>query len=416
MSTTLSALMPSPAPAQLKRDIQVISLVGVGHGVSHFYHLILAPLFPFLKVAFNLTYPQLGWLMSVFFIVSGVGQALSGFVVDKVGAFKVLCFGMTCLMLSAIALSVAPNYPFLLLGAMLAGLGNSIFHPSDYSILNQQVSAKRLGYAYSVHGISGNIGWACAPLFLIPVATLYSWRSALCAAAILPLTMIILFVLNRNLLATTIHTHNPNAQIKTPNNSTLHFLKLPAVWLCFAFFFITSMSLGGIQSFAVESLQKVYGVTLAMATSAYSAYMFSSAMGMLLGGYLANKVTRHDYIIAAAFTVSGGICWFISTGIAPTWLLLILMGIVGFGAGIAGPSRDFMIRAATPKNATGRVYGVVYSGLDIGLAVAPILFGQLMGGNHFTSVFVFIGAFQILALTTAINVGNNTARNRVTTA
>lgn len=415
MPTALSAAIPSPAPEQLKRDIQVISLVGIGHGVSHFYHLILAPLFPFLKVAFNLSYAQLGWLMSVFFIVSGVGQALSGFVVDKVGAFKVLCFGMTCLMLSAVALSVAPNYPFLLLGAMLAGLGNSIFHPSDYSILNQQVSPKRLGYAYSVHGISGNIGWACSPLFLLPIATLYSWRSALFAAAILPLIMIILFVMNRDLLATTIHHNKKQSQANAPSNSTLHFLKLPAVWLCFAFFFITAMALGGIQSFAVESLQKMYGMTLAIATSAYTAYMFASAIGMLLGGYLANKVARHDYIIAAAFTVSGSMCWLIATGVAPTWLLLVLMGVVGFGAGIAGPSRDFMIRAATPKNATGRVYGVVYSGLDSGLAVAPILFGQLMDGNHPTWVFICIGAFQILALTTAINVGNNTAKNRAAT-
>ena len=58
--------------------------------------------------------------MTVFFVVSGIGQALAGFVVDRLGARNVLFFGMACLGVSALVLSSAPGYPMLLAGSMLA--------------------------------------------------------------------------------------------------------------------------------------------------------------------------------------------------------------------------------------------------------------------------------------------------------
>lgn len=195
----IASEMSSPS---LRQDAQVIGLVGVAHGVSHFYHLILAPLFPWLKDAFSLSYAELGFLMTVFFIVSGVGQALAGFVVDRVGARAVLFSGIAFLGLSAVMLSMAHNYPMLLAGSMLAGLGNSVFHPADFTILNKRVSSSRLGHAFSVHGISGNLGWAAAPIFLTTLAGLYDWRTALLAAACIPFVLVILLWMYRDVLHT----------------------------------------------------------------------------------------------------------------------------------------------------------------------------------------------------------------------
>src|SRR3954451_17636233 len=119
----------TPAPTSgLRQDAYVISLVGVAHAISHFFHLILAPLFPWLKEGFGLSYAELGLLMTVFFAVSGIGQALAGFVVDRVGTRAVLFSGLGLLCWAALLLSQAQNYPMLLAGAMLAGLGNSVFH------------------------------------------------------------------------------------------------------------------------------------------------------------------------------------------------------------------------------------------------------------------------------------------------
>lgn len=407
--------IPTPATNSLGRDARIIGLVGLAHGISHFFHMILAPLFPWLKVAFDLSYAELGLLMSAFFVVSGIGQALAGFVVDRIGARAVLFFGIACFSVSAICLALAPNYLMLLVGSMLAGLGNSVFHPADFTILNKRVSAARLSHAFSVHGISGNLGWASAPVFLVVLTNFFDWRTALFCAAILPLIVLAILFVYRDLLHTEPAPHSsPSIQHQTaPEASAFHFMRLPAVWLCFTFFFMISMGLGGIQSFSPTALQALYGVSVAWATAGYTAYMLTSALGMIWGGFIAAKTTRHDRTIAIAFCSSAAFALLIASGLVAPLMAVILMGAVGLGAGIAGPSRDLLIRAAAPANATGRVYGVVYSGLDIGLAFSPRLFGEIMDGHHPQWVFVCIAAFQLLALLTAVNVGISTRKKRV---
>jgi FSR family fosmidomycin resistance protein-like MFS transporter len=401
----------SQATSNVKQDALVITLVGIAHGISHFFHMILAPLFPWIKEAFSLSYAELGLLMTVFFIISGIGQALAGFVVDKLGARPVLFFGIGCLSVSALVLSGAQNYAMLLVGSMLAGLGNSVFHPADFTILNKRVSPGRLSYAFSIHGISGNLGWAAAPVFLVTLAGVFDWRTALFAAAFLPLAILALLLVYRAALQAE-HAApsglSVQAQTGLANAGTFDFMRLPAVWMCFAFFFMIAMAIGGIQSFATAGLRDLYGMSLAWATSAYTIYMLASAAGMLWGGYIASKTTQHDRTITIAFSIAGSLSLLLATGWSNAIFALVLMAAIGFGSGVAGPSRDLLIRAAAPKNATGRVYGVVYSGLDTGLACAPLLFGAVMDAHHPAWVFICIGLFQLLAIATAVNVGSST--------
>ncbi len=389
----------------LRQDARVIGLVGLAHGVSHFYHLILAALFPWLKTEFALSYAELGLLMTVFFIVSGIGQALAGFVVDRFGARAVLFAGMAMLGLSALLLAGANSYPALLLGAMLAGVGNSVFHPADFTLLNQRVSPARLAHGFSVHGISGNIGWATAPLFLTFVASHAGWRHALLYAALLPCAVLLVLMLNRSALRPDPIVVHPPGQ---GGAGTLAFLRLRAVWMCFAFFLLTAVALGGIQSFAAVSLVALYDMSLAWATSAYTAYMLASAAGMVLGGFLGSTGRQHDRIIAYAFAGAALLALVLAAAVVPAWAALVLMGAIGFAAGIAGPSRDLMIKAAAPKQATGRVYGIVYSGLDSGMALGPLLFGALMDASRPAWVFVCIAVFQALAIVTAVGLGGKT--------
>lgn len=385
----------------LRQDARVIGLVGVSHGVSHFYHLILAGLFPWLKTAFTLSYSELGLLMSVFFVVSGVGQALSGFLVDRVGARRVLFAGHALLGGAALVLASAPNYAVLLLGSLIAGCGNAVFHPAGYTLLNQNVSKERLPYAFSVHGISGNIGWAAAPLFLAAVATLSSWRMALVSASIIPAVMLLTLFLNRKVLGTTI----PVQTAAQKAGGSLDFLRLPAVWMCFGFFFLTSVALGGIQAFSSTSLTSLYDISLATAATAYTTYMLSSAAGMVAGGFLAARVHNHDRTIAIAFLFAAALALLLASAVVPGQLVVLVMGAIGWSSGIAAPSRDLLIRAASPPNATGRVFGVVYSGLDSGMAVGPVLFGALMDGGHPAGLFIGVALFQTLAIATAVGAG-----------
>ncbi len=394
------------AQAVFRHDAQVIGLVGLAHGTSHFYHLALAPLFPWLKEAFALSYSELGLLMTVFFIVSGTGQALAGFVVDRLGALPVLLTGIALLGVSALGLAASQNYPMLLFFAGVSGLGNSVFHPADFTLLNRRVTTPRLGHAFSVHGLAGTIGWAAAPVFMAGLATIFSWQVALFAASSVAFVVLAILFACRELLdpsevaasvAQQTHTHS---QV-----SALSFLRLPAVWMCFAFFLISALSFGGIQSFAPSALRDLYHVPFTFATGCITAYMLASAGGLVAGGFIATRTLNHDRVIAVAFGASGLLAVLVATAALPIWLLMVVMGGVGFGAGIAGPSRDLLVRAASPRNATGRVYGVVYSGLDVGLSVAPLFFGALMDASHPGWVFVMIGVFQVAALAAAIGVG-----------
>jgi MFS family permease len=398
----------------LRADARVIALVGLAHGTSHFYHLILAALFPWLKPAFGLSYAELGLLLTAFFVVSGVGQALAGFVVDRVGARTVLFFGMTMLGVSALVLAAAGSYPALMAGALLAGVGNSIFHPADYTLLNQRVSRARLAHGFSVHGISGNIGWAAAPLFMTSVAALSSWRMALAYAAILPFAVLGILFLNRTHLRPEPKPAAPAAAGE--GAGTLSFLRLRAVWMCFSFFFLTAVALGGIQAFASIGLMQLYGISRELATGSYTAYMLASAGGMLLGGFVGAGRQDHDRTVAIAFAVAAALALLLGAAVVPGWLALPLMALVGFFSGVAGPSRDLMIRAAAPKNATGRVYGVVYSGLDSGLSVGPALFGLVMDAGHPGWLFAGIALFQALAIVTAVGVGGGTRSARLQNA
>ncbi len=404
----------------LQRDIWVVSLIGVAHATSHFFHLILAPLFPWLKDLFHLSYGQLGLLMTVFFVVSSVGQALAGFVVDRVGAYPIHLIGLSLLAFSAVGLACSQNYGMLLLFEATAGLGNCVFHPSGFTILNKRVSPHCLGHAFSVHGIAGTLGWAVAPIFLAGLATLTSWRIALFAAAGLACSVLILLALKHKILdphekLSLREKPRPAGETRLALIGVLGIMALPGVWMCFTFFLITAMSNGGIQSFAPSALNAIYGVPIALASACITAYMIANAGGMLVGGFLAARTAHHEKVIAIAFAAAGVISVIVASAILPSQTTVILLALIGFGSGIAGPSRDLLVRAAAPPNATGRVYGVVYSGLDVGLSIAPLVFGALMDTNHPRIVFVLIGTFQSMALLTAIRIGGKTERTRKTT-
>ena len=150
-----------------KKDVELISLIGLAHSISHFFHLIIAPLFPWLKVEFGLSYAQLGLLMTTFYVVSSIVQSTSGLLVDKYSPRPILFLGMIFLILGALALGLAHSYEMLLVGVALAGLGNGVFHPVDYTMINNMVKPQNLPHAYSIHGVTGYLGWAAAPLFML---------------------------------------------------------------------------------------------------------------------------------------------------------------------------------------------------------------------------------------------------------
>jgi FSR family fosmidomycin resistance protein-like MFS transporter len=387
---SVATVAPAPEPISARADATVIGLIGLAHGTSHFFHLLLPPLFPVFIRDFGLNYSQLGLLVSLFFVVSGVGQALAGFVVDRVGGRPVLFAALGCFAAAALAAATAQGYGGLLLAAALAGLGNAPFHPADFTILNKRVSAPRLGHAFSVHGISGNLGWAAAPVFMIGITELAgNWRVALLCAALVALGVLALLAAHRSAIDDRQGAwgHDKAAAPGAAPEHPMAFLKLPSVWLCFSFFFWTTASLAAIQSFAAPALARLYGLPLSATAFVVTGYMLCGAAGMVAGGFVVAREQRLERTIALAMSAAALLLLLVATGWLPPLLAAAAAALAGAGTGLAGPSRDMLIKRAAPPGATGRVYGTVYSGLDVGFALAAPVFGALLDHGHLQAIF-----------------------------
>ncbi|AVO34286.1 MFS transporter [Ottowia oryzae] len=406
-ASTLAAAAVPITPTPLRQDARIIGLVGLAHASSHFAHLLLPPLFPVFAVQFGLSFSELGFLMTVFFFISGVGQAMSGFLVDKVGARPVLFAALGCFLAACLAGSVAQGWGGLLVVAVFAGLGNAPFHPVDFSILNQRVSGARLGYAFSAHGLSGNLGWALAPAFFALMVAFSNWRNAYLVAACMYVGVIVVMYLGRDKLRTEVVVHHRATQ--DVGGSAVGFLKLPVVWWCFSFFLLSTMTLAVVQNYASPILKALFQVSFETAAMTITAYMLCGALGMLIGGFVAARMPRRsDRVVALCMTAGAVLMAVCASGLMGASGTMVALAATGFAIGVGGPSRDMMIKRATPKGATGRVYGIVYSGLDTGFAVAPLVFGVMMDNGWYRAVLLG-GAFTLLlAVGAALGVGLRT--------
>lgn len=372
-------------------------------------------MFPWLKDAFALSYAELGLLMSIFFVVSCMVQASSGFLVDRIGARPVLFAGVGLLAFAALIYSQSNGYLMLMVGAVIAGCGNGIFHPVDYTLINHKVSPANLPYAYSMHGVTGYLGWAAAPAFMVGIAQLWDWRIAFLSAAALEAFILLILWLNRSQLIDNVKERHENtqasAQASNPGGnpeSAFAFLRLPAVWLCWIFFFFSMASTSSLQSFSPSALFKIYALPVNVGNYFLTLLALGSAVGVLLGGYLAAKLQAPEKIVSACLSLTIAMCLLLATGLISIDLIPVIFCVLGFGYGVVAPSRDLLVKQATPKGVAGRVYGIVYSGIDLGAAVGPFIFGFFMDAGLPKALFLGIVLFQLMIIPTVFKVSSNT--------
>jgi MFS family permease len=400
----MSSSSATVAAPGLRSDVKLIGLVGLAHAISHFAQLLLAPLFPWLKEAFDVSYTELGAVLTVFFVVSCTVQAASGFIVDKLGPRPVLFVGLGLLGLAAFGYALAQNYAMLLATAVVAGVGNGVFHPVDYTLFNRKVAPTRLGHAYSVHGITGSLGWALAPAFVVPLAMAFSWRIALASAGALAVVVLAVLWFNRSELSLDVKAVHKATGADAAAGGEFAFLKIPAVWMCFGFFLFYAMSLSVVQTFAPGAAARLHAMPLALVAVCVTVFMLASAAGMVTGGFLASDPSRCERVVGAGFGIAAIVALVLALADFPPGLVPVMFGVMGFATGIAGPSRDLLVKRSTPANASGRVYGVVYAGLDIGQAIAPLIFGRLMDHGQPMSVILGLALVQGVLIVSAFNV------------
>jgi len=394
----------SVAAPGFRNDVRVIGLIASAHFFSHFFQLTLPPLFPLLKEVWGVPYVALGLAMSVFYGASGVGQPLSGFLVDRVGAHRVLLGGMALFSASIALAGLVPAYWLLLPVALLAGLGNSVFHPADYSILNASVDPRRIGRGYSVHAISGNLGWAVAPSVVVGLTAHFGWRVALVTVGAAGLAVV-------SVLATQLRAAGgpATARARSATGREVRLLLTAPILSAFAYFALIATALIGLQTFGVTTLMRIYDTPLALATGALTAFLVGGASGILAGGLLADRTQRHDVVAVAGLVTAAGFMMLLATGAVAPALLPVILAVTGFCHGATGPSRDMLVRSATPPGASGKVFGFVYSGLDLGSCLTPLAFGWLLDHGDPRLLLVAVGVLMLCTIATVVQV-RRTAR------
>jgi MFS family permease len=390
--------LDTTCPDSFHRDTRLIGVVSIAHLLSHFFQLALPPLFPLLRVEFDTSYAALGALMGVFYVASGIAQFSAGFIVDRLGARPALLTGIGLMASGAVLASLAPGLMWLYAVALTMGIGNGVFHPANFAIMNANVAPQRLGYAYSIHGIGGNLGYAAAPLVSFALGSALGWREAMAVMGGIGLATWAGIVSQREVLT----SRRTVAGAHHTFQGSLELFRQPSILLCFVFFCILTIATVSLQTFLPTSLNAAFDLPMALATSAVTVYLLGGTAGILLGGVLATRFARHDLVAGYGLGLAALMVALIPAWAPPPGLLLPLLAAVGVALGSTGPSRDLIVREATPAGASGRVYGFVYSGLDLGATMGPVLIGFMLDRGAARGVFVAIAVLLVVAIATVI--------------
>lgn len=388
------------AAAVRRSDFRIISLVGTAHGFSHFYQLALPPLFPLIHGTDGIAYTKLGLLTTVMYIASAVLQPPAGFLVDRFGARTMLLLGIASMATGTTLYGFMPSYEMMLVAAVLIGVGNSVFHPCDYSVLSASVSEPRIGRAFSLHMFGGYVGYALAPFVMSGLGVAIGWKAAIIAAGLVGFVVIVVIALGSRDFKDSRHERAERREPRPSLSQNLGFLFRVPILLCWLFFCVVAMGQIGLQTktASILTLPTTYALDLETGGLIVTFMLVSVAIGVLLGGVIADRTTRHDLVVGLGYGLASLLMlalWRLHLPLAGIFAIYVVTGIV---YGIAFPSRDVLVRRSTPKGASGKVFGFVYSGMDVGSFVTPVLFG------YFIDTGIPLAAFLCVAILWSISI------------
>ncbi|HEY6383329.1 MAG TPA: MFS transporter [Pseudolabrys sp.] len=379
--------------------VRVVGAVSAAHFVSHYYLILLAPLMPFVRDEYGVSYTEIGLAFAVFNIVSAVGQTPAGFLVDRIGARALLVAGLLTGAGAFILAGVIDSFWMLVAMFALAGVGNTVYHPADYALLSQHVPGDRIGQAFSIHTFAGMLGSAVAPATLLLMQSQWGWRGAFVGAGVLGIaTAAVLLAMREN----SIVQHKPAANRPDAGGATSgwRLLLSAPILLNLVFFALLAIISAGLYNYSVVALGALYGTPVTTANAALSGNLLLSAIGVLLGGLLVGRTTRHAMVATIGLVVMALFTVLIAEIDLGAFALIAAMSLIGLFSGVIMPSRDMIVREITPPGSFGKVFGFVTTGFNIGGIVAPLIFGAIMDHGSPRLVFLAVAAFCMIAVST----------------
>ena len=378
--------------------IRVVGAVSAAHFVSHYYIILLAPLMPFVRTEYGVTYTEIGLAFAAFNIVSAVGQTPAGFLVDRIGARALLIAGLLTGAAALILAGLINSFWVMVAMFAVAGVGNTVYHPADYALLSQHVPSDRIGQAFSVHTFAGMLGSAVAPASLLVMQSQWGWRGAFIGAAVLGVAVALLLLLVRE-GATTTPQVGTRSVSDSPDAGWRLLLSAP-ILLNLAFFILLATISGGLYNYSVVALGALYGTPVTTANAALTGNLLLSAAGVLVGGLLVTRTKRHGLLATLGLSAMALSVVLIALVDLSSLALIAAMSLAGLFSGVIMPSRDMIVREVTPPGSFGKVFGFVTTGFNIGGIVSPLIFGAVMDHGSPRMVFLLVVAFTLLGILT----------------
>ena len=378
--------------------IRVVGAVSAAHFMSHYYIILLAPLMPFVRDEYQVTYTEIGLAFAVFNIVTGVFQTPAGFLVDRLGARALLILGLAIGATSFVTAGLVDSFWVMIAMFGIAGMGNTVYHPADYTLLSQHVPADRIGQAFSLHTFAGMLGSAVAPASLLMMQSSWGWRGAFVGAGVFGFAVALLLLLVRDGT-----TPTANAGTRPPSDSSdtgWRLLLSAPILLNLAFFILLAMMSGGLYNYSVVALGALYGTPVTTANVALTGNLLLSAAGVLVGGLLVTRTKRHSLVATLGLTAMALSVVLVAVVDLDSLALIAAMSLAGLFSGVIMPSRDMIVREVTPPGSFGKVFGFVTTGFNIGGIVSPLIFGAVMDHGSPRMVFLLVAAFTLLGIVT----------------
>jgi FSR family fosmidomycin resistance protein-like MFS transporter len=381
-----------------RRETSIVGLVSFAHMLSHFYMLCVPPLFPLLRRDLGLDYVDMGLTVTIYAVVTGALQTPMGFLVDRFGGRAVLIAGLFVNGLAIFLAAHVTGFWGLAFAMALGGLGSSVFHPADYTILNSVVANERIGRALSLHSLAGNLGFLAGPLFVAFVAAYGGWTLALQAAG--GMGMVFAFVMAAAPAAW--YEGAASGPRKSRGAQWRMLLSSPRILSLFAFYMFSSAANSGVVHFSVVSLHELYGAPLAAAAVALTVYQAAQMLAVLPGGYVADKVSSQETVLVVAFAVSGVAVAIVGAQAVPFALAVALLGVSGAMRGLVNASRDVSVRHAAGAVSVGTVFAFVTTGYAGGQVIGPIAYGFMVDMGRPDFVFWLSAGFTVAGIATML--------------